>query len=110
KWFGNTRSPATASPAVVGGVVYVGTYGGTFYAIDAATGKVRWTFLVTDLNSQDYGKVVSSAAVDDVGGTRVVAFGGGSTLYLLDAATGADLASSCFDPRPPPAVPCQGSF
>ena len=109
RWFVNTKAPVTASPSVVDGVVYVGAYDGTFYAINAKNGKVRWTFKVTDKNSNDYGPIPSSAAVDTVDGTKVVAFGGGSTLYLLDANTGALLASSCFDPRPNPAVQCKGS-
>jgi len=109
RWFFNTKSPVTASPSVVDGVVYVGDHNGNFYALNASNGKVRWTFKVTDKNSNDYGPIVSSAAVDTIDGTRVVIFGGGSTLYMLDAATGRELAASCFDPRPPPAVPCGGS-
>lgn len=109
RWFVDTKSPVTASPSVVAGTVYAGTYGGTFYAVDAASGKVRWTFEVTDTNRSDFGKIVSSAAVAEVHGTRVVVFGGASTLYVLDAADGALLTSECLDPRPDPAVQCKGS-
>jgi outer membrane protein assembly factor BamB len=109
KWFFNAHSPVTASPSVYDGLVYVGSYDGMFYALKAATGKVKWSFKVTDRNQNDYGGVVSSAAIDVIDGKKVVAFGGGSTLYLLDANTGALLASSCFDPRPNPAVQCKGS-
>lgn len=98
-WFVRTDSPVTASPSVVDGVVYVGDGGGTFYAIRADDGTVLWTFRVDDTNEVSYGRIVSSAAVDEVAGRRVVAFGGGSTLYVLDAADGALLARSCFDPR-----------
>jgi outer membrane protein assembly factor BamB len=109
RWFLNTHAPVTASPSVVDGVVYAGAHNGTFYAVNASNGKPRWTFHVTDTNSNDYGPIVSSAAVDTIDGTKIVLFGGGSTLYMLDAATGHELASSCFDPRPPPAVACRGS-
>jgi outer membrane protein assembly factor BamB len=109
RWFFNTHAPVSASPSVYDGVVYVGAYDGTFYALNADTGKKKWSFAVTDKNQTDYGPIVSSAAVDVIDGRKVVAFGGASTLYLLDANTGAKLASSCFDPRSNPAVQCKGS-
>src|SRR3954447_14357540 len=85
KWFVNTSSPVTAQPAVVDGTVYVGTGGGTFYAVDAASGATKWTYNVTDGSSNDYGKIVDSATVTTVDGKRVAIFGGGATLYVLDA-------------------------
>ena len=100
KWHVDTGSPVTAQPAVVGGTVYVGSAGGVFYAVDATSGTVKWTFNVTDQSQNDYGKITSSAAVADVQGSRVVVFGGGATLYVLDAATGQLLASQCVDPDP----------
>ena len=33
-----------SSPAVAGGIVYIGDLAGVFHAVDAATGKARWTF------------------------------------------------------------------
>jgi len=36
---------STASPAVDHGVIYLGTYSGQFYAVDAAAGKLKWKFL-----------------------------------------------------------------
>jgi outer membrane protein assembly factor BamB len=36
--------PSETSPLVVGGVVYVGDWRGRVYALDARTGRVRWTF------------------------------------------------------------------
>lgn len=113
KWLYPTGATVTASPAVVGGVVYVGAGDGTFYAFaeDPPPAPVSplWTFTVTDGNAASYGVITSSASVLDLAGTRVVIFGGASTLYVLDAATGMELASSCFDPRLDPAVRCRGS-
>lgn len=40
--FGYDRRSVIASPAVAGGVVYVGARDGHFYALDAATGARRW--------------------------------------------------------------------
>jgi hypothetical protein len=75
------------SPAVTGRTVYVGS-GGTngsneVYALDAATGKIRWTY------STIAGDVVYSPAV--AGGIVYVGSGGNSgdgEVYALDAATG----------------------
>lgn len=117
KWFYPTRSPVTAMPSVANGLVYVGTGDGWFYAFaeDPPPGPVEpvWRFLISDRNHNSYGKIVSSAAAQtltDAGGaeTKIVTFGGGSTLYVLDAMTGDFLASSCFDPRPD-VIRCGGS-
>ncbi|MGZ4142271.1 MAG: outer membrane protein assembly factor BamB family protein [Actinomycetota bacterium] len=112
KWVFNARAPITAQPAVVDGVVYVGAADGTFYALPAdGTGTVEpiWTFTNTDANADSYGKFVSSPAVADVDGRRIVVVGGGSTLYVLDASNGHVVASECFDPRTDPAARCKGS-
>ena len=67
-----------SSPAVVGGVVYVGCGDGNCYALDAAAGTLTWKF-------ETGGVVHSSPAVVD--GT--VFFGSWDTyLYAVDAATG----------------------
>ena len=42
KWFVNTNSPVTAQPAVADGKLYVGSFGGDFYKVDAASGSVDW--------------------------------------------------------------------
>lgn len=69
-----------SSPAVVDGVVYVGSGDGNMYAIDAATGALRWKFATGDV-------VHSSAAVVD----GVVYFGSwDANFYAVDAATGAE--------------------
>jgi hypothetical protein len=114
KWVFPTPSTVTAQPAVAWGTAFVGSGDGTFYAMatDPPPGPVSplWTFAVTDTNKNDYGAVVSSAALDTINGRRIVVFGGGSTLYVLDATNGHELASMCFDPRPnPPGGRCKGS-
>lgn len=68
-----------SSPAVVGGTVYVGSSDGHLYALDAATGALRW--------KQRTGDVVhASPAVAD--GFVVVGSWDGR-LYAFDATTGA---------------------
>lgn len=117
KWFVNTSSPVSAQPVVADGTVYVGTGGGTFYAIDATSGTTKWTYSVTDGSTNDYGKIVDSAAVTTVDGKRVAVFGGGATLYVLDASDGNVpnrlLAAVCVDPNqtlnPNPNAPCKST-
>ncbi len=104
-WSFPTGDVVSASPAVVGGVVYVGSWDGFFYALDAATGALKWQFQVDcqgsiqpippqcpggpsnpgDRAETDGGLITSSAAVVD----GRVYFGGGKTMYCLDAASGA---------------------
>lgn len=92
RWFFPTGGAVTASPAVAGGNLYVGDGNGTFYAIDAATGAERWSFDVTktDHHAVSYGEIVSSAAYwTGPSGAATVFFGGGGSLFALDATTGA---------------------
>ena len=41
-WFLQTGGPVTATPSEVDGVVYVGSWDHSFYALDARTGAVKW--------------------------------------------------------------------
>lgn len=111
-WFVPTSQAVDATPSVSGGTVFVGDTGGTFYAIDQQSGAVRWSFSVTsptntcragDQHAVSYGEINSSAAVATVGtaATPTVFFGGGATLYALDAATGACRWSQNLDPTNP---------
>ena len=45
-WDFTTGDAVSASPAVVDGVVYVGSWDGFFYALDAASGALKWSFQV----------------------------------------------------------------
>jgi polyvinyl alcohol dehydrogenase (cytochrome) len=104
KWFVPTPDSVTASPTVVDDIVYVGDWAGNFYARDAETGEEKWTFVVDDDHKVAFGRIVSSAAVARFRDHRqrakkVVLFGGGATLYALDALTGQKLAAIDLDPR-----------
>ncbi|HXX90916.1 MAG TPA: PQQ-binding-like beta-propeller repeat protein [Acidimicrobiales bacterium] len=103
-WFFPTGDAVTATPTVVDGTVYVGSWDDDFYAIDLRTGKLRWKVrlksqdavtpypgeAVRDTTS-DGGLVTSSAWFEPGAGARppLVLFGGGYTLYALDADNGA---------------------
>ena len=69
-----------SSPAVLGGLVYFGSGDGHMYALDAASGQLKWKFATANV-------VHTSPAIAD----GVVYFGSwDSYLYALDAATGAE--------------------
>jgi polyvinyl alcohol dehydrogenase (cytochrome) len=103
-WFFPTGDAVTATPTVVGGTVYVGSWDGYFYALNYETGALRWKYklsaqdAVTPYPGQqprgatsDGGLVTSSAWYQPGDGTRpnLVIFGSGYTLYALNARTGA---------------------
>jgi eukaryotic-like serine/threonine-protein kinase len=44
KWIFHTEGEVISSPAIVGGVVYVGSNDGNLYAIDQQTGTQKWKF------------------------------------------------------------------
>ena len=94
-WIKRMPRTVTASPAVVGGTVYVGDWSGTMYALRLSDGAERWRFQTESSPGAAFGPIVSSAAVTDVAiaGTtrRLVIFGAGPRLYAVDAATGAEV-------------------
>ncbi|MFL6239665.1 MAG: PQQ-binding-like beta-propeller repeat protein [Actinomycetes bacterium] len=105
-WVTPASNVVTASPVVVGDTVYVGDWDGIFTAYDVATGKVKWQFTISATAPVYPGLIVSTATVTSfpdpagVDGQRlVVLFGGGSSLWALDAATGKQLARVDLDPR-----------
>ncbi|HEY4869322.1 MAG TPA: PQQ-binding-like beta-propeller repeat protein, partial [Candidatus Dormibacteraeota bacterium] len=93
KWAATTGNSVVANAAVVNGVVYVGSWDGFEYALNATTGAVIWkTGLgsTTDPNCSYpvTAGVTSSATVQN----GVVYVGGGDSFwYALDANTGAIL-------------------
>jgi polyvinyl alcohol dehydrogenase (cytochrome) len=103
-WFFPTGDAVTANPVVVRNTVYAGSWDGNFYAVDATTGKQRWRFAIKpqpavsprpgeqprDVTS-DGGLITSSAWFQPRRGNQpdLVIFGGGFTLYALNADTGA---------------------
>ena len=102
-WFFPTADAVTSTPTVVGGTVFVGSWDDFFYAVNLETGRLRWKYRLSDQNaitpypgqrprdtSSDGGLVTSSAWYEPASGSRpnLVIFGGGYTLYALNAQTG----------------------
>ena len=97
RWFVKTAESVTATPSVAGGVAYVGTWDGTFYAIDVHSGQTLWTTVLgarrgdgaRDQHRDDYGEITSSAAITAIGSRTVAFVGAGGSMYALDASRSA---------------------
>jgi len=109
RWVVHTSDVVTAQPAVSAGTVYVGAWDGTFYAVDLASGALRWEQSLggaaaapwTDTHQDAYGQITSSAAVATVQGVRTVFVGAADSLYALDAGSGTILWRFDADPQQP---------
>lgn len=78
RWAFRTGGPIVGSAAVAGGLVYVGSWSGYLYAVDAQSGAEKWKF-------KSRMPIASSPAVAD--GTVYFVSSSGA-LAALDAATG----------------------
>ena len=78
KWAFHTHGEVVSSPAIVDGVVYVGSNDGHLYAIDQQTGSQKWSF-------PTQGRIASSPAVDH-GLVYFISYDG--NFYAVDTATG----------------------
>src|SRR5512146_2888079 len=67
KWVFKTGGPIVASPAIAGGVVYIGSLDGYLYAIDQESGKEKW-------KTKSRMPIASSAAIS------------GQTVYFVSSA------------------------
>lgn len=92
KWMTSLGAPIASAPTVVDRMLYVGTWDGNFYALDARDGAVLWRQFVgkapapqDPLCKTGSIGVTSQAAV--VGNTVYVG-GGDSALYALDRVSG----------------------
>jgi outer membrane protein assembly factor BamB len=84
--YGFDRRAILASPAVSDGVVYIGSRDARLYAVDAATGTLKWTF---DYRKDDATWVLSSVAIQ-----APVVFEGtadGYFVHALNAGDGSEL-------------------
>jgi len=77
-WKFRTGNMVRSTPAVVDGIVYVGSNDHHLYALDEATGKPRWAFMTR-------GGIASSPFVS---GGRVWFTDAANTIYALSSSTG----------------------
>lgn len=87
RWRVVTGGSGSSAPAVVAGVVYVGSNDGVALALDAATGIVRWQTRLRTVNRAVGAALLSAPAVAS---DQVYYLDQGDALYALDARTGVE--------------------
>lgn len=96
KWaFGFPEATSASSqPVVLGGRVYVGSWEGDFYSLDAKTGCIEWTFAAES-------GIRSAVSIGKRDGRLTVYVGDlAANVYALDAATGKQLWKVKVDDYP----------
>ncbi len=95
KWaFGYRATSVYGQPTLVGGRVYVTSFSGRVYSLDARTGCTYWTFDAA-------APVRTAVSVVRVNGALRIVFGDDSSfVYLLDADHGRILWKRRLDPHP----------
>ena len=121
-WFFPTGDAVTATPTVVDGTVYVGSWDDYFYALDLETGALRWK---VPAQAAERGHAVSGreaprrspptgasspprpgSSPPPASRPALVIFGGGYTLYALERRhRGAVLAARLHGPARAPPIP-----
>src|SRR6266704_4707133 len=91
KWAFSTGGPIAASPTIVGGIVYVGSWDGYEYALDAASGAMKWKTFLGQTTAPCYPQLAGVSSAADAENGVVYVGGGDSYWYALDAASGAIL-------------------
>jgi polyvinyl alcohol dehydrogenase (cytochrome) len=85
---------ASSQPVVLEGRVFVGSWEGDFYSLDAKTGCIEWAFAAES-------GIRSAASIDKRDGRLTVYFGDlAANVYALDAATGRQLWKVKVDDYP----------
>jgi outer membrane protein assembly factor BamB len=97
----------SASPTVAGGMVFIGSQNGDFYALQESSGQVMWKRTLDYEQAGNNGRcknargIVGTATVaaDPQTGQPTVYVPGARYLYALDAATGRQIWKSLVGPR-----------
>ena len=102
-WVTNLSAPMAAAPTISGRVAYVGTWDGSFYAIDTETGAVLWSAFVGMAADPAKAECMAAIGVTSqavVVGNRVYVGGGDSAVYAFDKKTGSQIwRTSLADPQ-----------
>lgn len=101
KWaFGfPSATRARSQPTIAGGAAYVGSQDGTLYALDLATGCVRWTFKA-GAEVRNSPVVETWRAGDSSAKPRIFIGDFNAQAYALDAQTGSLIWKTKVDPHP----------
>jgi len=90
-WRKQTGGPVRSSPTIAGGLVFIGSSDGNFYALETFTGHEKWRFRADSA-------IASSAAAAD---GRVFFSSYKGTFYAVNSDTGKQLWKAQFDPDAP---------
>ena len=107
KWVATTAGDVSATPAVDATTVYVPDWAGRLYAVDRATGAVKWNVSIAAASGVPFDKARATPAVTEdklIVGTQGSIFapggGPGGKVLAFDKSTGALLWSTQLDSHP----------
>ena len=95
-WFTETRAEVTGAPAVTEDSLYFGDWSGRIYALDRATGDVRWTHDTPPHPGVYAGQITASPTVAEIDGTSVLVIASGKTVWVLRTEDGVRVWSREF--------------
>jgi len=82
------KAQINATPAIDGNTVYIGSWDRTFYALDAMTGKPKWSF-DSGLPVMEKAVVHAGNVIFVTGGAQARSDRGNGLVYALDSSSGA---------------------
>jgi outer membrane protein assembly factor BamB len=85
RWSEKASGTISSGAALTATTAYFASYGGTVYALDRFTGRLRWKSTVTGPR----GNVVPFYSTPALSGGRLIVGGNDGSVYALDARTGA---------------------
>jgi outer membrane protein assembly factor BamB len=92
-WSFKTGGPIASAPASVGGIVYVGSWDGYEYALNATTGALVWKTFLGQTTAPCYPQLAGVSSGANINNGVIYVGGGDSNFYALDPNTGAILWS-----------------
>ncbi|MCU1299528.1 MAG: Pyrrolo-quinoline quinone [Acidobacteriaceae bacterium] len=103
RWVFTTGGDVSATPTVVGNVVYVPDWSGHFYAIDAGTGKTIWSHQIAEYDGVSGSLSRTSPAFYNnelIIGDMIKGSHNGASVIAVSATTGARVWITKVDPHP----------
>ncbi len=100
-WRFTSGGPVTGTPAIADGVVYIGSYDGSLYALDAGTGERRWAYATGSTAFERDMKVplgISGSAL--ISGDLVIVGDADACLHGVDRVTGETVWRTSVEPAP----------
>ncbi len=100
-WRFTTSGPVTGTPAIADGIVYIGSYDGSLYALDAGTGKRRWAYATEAKAFERDMKVplgISGSAL--VSGDLVIVGDADAVVHAMDRVTGEPVWQTSVEAAP----------